>query len=141
MDARIELDETENRLKRPNLVTPLKWLAALTTVLVLIQAFLAGRGWYVDFDLIETHGIIGNITFLAAIGLLLLTWLIGIPGSLGKRLLGLTAVLAFLVGVQTGLGYEGRDSAQAASWHIPNGVLVFGLTIAVLSLVYQIRND
>lgn len=127
--------------QRPNLVSPLKWLAALTAALILLQAILVGRGLYFDFDLIETHGIVGNITFLAVIGLLALTWLTGIPGSLGKRLLIITTVLTVLMVIQIGLGYEGRDSNQAASWHIPIGVLIMGVSVAILSLVHQIRTE
>jgi hypothetical protein len=40
-----------------------------------------------------------------------------------------------LVTAQIGLGYAGRESAGAASWHVPNGVIIFGLTVALFGLV------
>ena len=125
--------------QRDALVRPFQILTALTLVLVMIQAVLAGRGWYLSPDLIEVHGWIGNITFLAVIAQVGLVLAIGIPGSLGRKLLILTAVVAVLVMAQTGLGYSGRDSADAASWHIPNGVLIFGLAVAVAALASQLR--
>ena len=124
---------------RESLVKPLQGVAALILVLVMIQAVLAGRGWYIDFDLIEIHGWIGNITFLAVVAQVALVFAIGIPGSLGKRLLILSAAVAVLVMAQTGLGYSGRDSAAAASWHIPVGVLIFGLAVAVAALASQLQ--
>ena len=42
------------------------------------------------------------------------------------------ALLALLLFFQTGLGYVGRDSTLAASWHIPLGVAAFGLATAAL---------
>ena len=39
----------------------------------------------------------------------------------------LTALLAVLVIVQTGLGYGGRDSADVLAIHVPVGVLTFGV--------------
>jgi hypothetical protein len=34
-----------------------------------------------------------------------------------------------LVVVQIGLGYAGDDGGNAAAWHIPNGVLILGLSV------------
>lgn len=43
----------------------------ITAVLILVQAALAGRGRFVDHDLIQVHGYVGNnATFIVAIGLL-----------------------------------------------------------------------
>jgi hypothetical protein len=47
-----------------------------------------------------------------------------------------------LVIAQIGLGYTATSdngSAEAAAWHIPNGVLIFGLTITQLSLDTRLR--
>jgi hypothetical protein len=40
---------------------------------------------------------------------------------------------------QLGLGYSGRESATALSLHIPNGVLIFGLSIAIVSQLPHLR--
>ena len=44
------------------------------------------------------------------------------------------ADLVVLVVAQLGLGYSGRDSAGAAALHVPNGVLIFGITTALVAL-------
>ena len=112
-----------------------RWTAAVTAVLVLVQAILAGRGWFLnDFDLIDVHGWVGNVTFLAAIALVALAFAGQGRGALGRLELGLSALLVILVVAQLGLGYGGRESADAAAWHIPNGVLIFGVTAALLAL-------
>ena len=55
--------------------------------------------------------------------------------------------LVVLVVVQIGLGYGGRDSGTAASLHVPNGVLIFGLSIVAhmllgaAALVYLWRRE
>jgi hypothetical protein len=46
--------------------------------------------------------------------------------------LSIDALLGLLLFFQTGLGYVGRDSTLAASWHIPLGVTAFGLAVAGL---------
>ena len=102
--------------------------AQLIVVLILIQAFLAGRylfgGWSVT-----VHGVIGNATFavaavLAVVALVRRTDLVAV----------LTPVaLALLLTAQIGLGYAGRTSMGAAAWHIPSGVLSFGIAVYLAS--------
>ena len=102
--------------------------AQLIVALILIQAFLAGRflfgGWT-----ITVHGIIGNATFavaavLAVVALVRRTDLVAV----------LTPVaLALLLTAQIGLGYAGRTSMGAAAWHIPGGVLSFGIAVYLAS--------
>jgi hypothetical protein len=109
---------------------------------VLIQALFAGRGLYLNHDMLEVHGQIGNLTFLAVLAQLVIVFLLGIRGPLNRPLLGSCALLAILVTIQLGLGYSGRDSGgQAAAWHVPNGVLIFGLTIAIMSFVARLGRE
>jgi hypothetical protein len=110
-----------------------RWAALATAVLVLAQAVLAGRGWFVDIDLIEVHGWVGNATFLAAITQVALAYVGWSRGAVGRLELGLSALLVVLLVAQLGLGYSGRESAGAAAWHVPNGVLIFGLSAAILA--------
>jgi hypothetical protein len=114
-----------------------RWLTVATAALVLIQAVLAGRGWFRDMDLIETHGVVGNLTFIVVIAQLIFAF--ANRQSLGSVPLLLSAALAVLAIAQLGLGYGGRDSAEAAAWHIPNGVLIFGLAAAAVSQAWGPR--
>ena len=109
-----------------------RWLAAVTALLVLVQAVLAGRGMFDDPALLETHGFVGNATFVAVLALVVLAFIAGRRGAFGRLELGLSVLLLVLVIAQLGLGYSGRESSAAASWHVPNGVLIFGLTAALL---------
>ena len=126
---------------RPGLVTPYKALAALTAALVLIQALLAGRGWFLDADLIRVHGYVGNAVFLAVVAQAGLAVALGPRGALRSQLLLVAGAIAVLAVAQIGLGYAGRDSAEAAAWHVPNGVLIFGLTAYHLALLSRLRSD
>ena len=47
------------------------------------------------------------------------------------------ATVLILTGVQLGLGFASSDNATAASLHIPNGVLIFGLSIVLASNVLR----
>lgn len=122
-------------MRRPNLVPIYRWLVILTSGLVLLQAIFAGRGLWLNRHFIDYHEILANGLFLIAIAQLGMTLAIGIPGALGKRLMWLNAVLVLLILVQTGLGYSGRTELEARAWHIPLGVLIFGLTVAIAAMV------
>ncbi len=102
---------------------------------VLIQAVLAGRGWFLDGDVIKIHGYVGNATFLLTIALAML----GLAATRSIRVVLPLALLVILTTAQIGLGYAGRDSATAAAWHVPNGVLIFGLS--VLAAVSALRTS
>lgn len=122
-------------MKRPGLLRWLRIVAPLTALLVLVQAIFAGRGWFIDPDEIDLHGMIGNFTFIVAIGQLALIVLAGLAGRLGRSLTIMNAAMVLLIVAQLGLGYSGRDSANAAAIHVPNGVLIFGLSVAIAALL------
>lgn len=128
-------------MRRPNLAPIYRWLVVITSGLVLLQALFAGRFLSGSPDYIDYHEILANVLFVVAVVQLALTVAIGIPGGLGKRLLWLNAALAVLILVQTGLGYSGRTELEARAWHIPLGVLIFGLTVAIAAMVPQIREE
>lgn len=123
---------------RPGLLPVFKGTVALFAALVLVQAFLAGRGWFLDFDLIDIHGLVANAVFLVA--LLQAALAVAIVGRAGWRnpILLVSLTILPLVVVQIGLGFAGRDSANAAAWHIPNGVLIFGLATANSSMILRL---
>lgn len=128
-------------MRRPNLAPIYHWLAVLTAGLVLIQAVLAGRGLWLNPDLIDFHEVLANVLFLVVIVQLGLTVAIGIPGALGRRLLLLNGALVALTVVQIGLGYSGRTELEARAWHIPVGVLIFGLAVAIAAIAPQLQTE
>jgi hypothetical protein len=115
------------------------WITVVTGALILIQAFLAGRGLFKDYDLIEVHGILGNITFIFGILLVIGAWLARQAGVLTNLELGISVVLLALISAQIGLGYSGRDNGDAAALHIPNGILVTMLSGALIALSFARR--
>ncbi len=127
---------------RPGLVQGLRILAPLITLMVLVQAAFIGQGLYrPDTDLVRVHGYIGNATFLLVAVQTALAFFAGFRGRTRATLLGTSIVLLILVIAQIGLGYSGRDGGQAAAWHIPNGVLIFGLTVSNMSFLARYRRD
>lgn len=106
----------------------------LAALLVLGQAVLVGQGLYGgDLGLIGVHGWVGNASFVVVIGLVGLAVVGRRGGDLGTADLALSGLLLLLMVAQMGLGYSGRQSALAAAWHIPNGVLIFGVVAGILA--------
>lgn len=117
-------------------------VSGAVALLVLIQAILAGRGWFIDFDLITLHGVLGNITFIGAVGMVVLAWVGFPPGRERTTLLVMSAVLTVLTTAQIGLGYTATSEgghAEAASLHIPLGVLIFGFSCAINARLFGVR--
>jgi hypothetical protein len=114
--------------------------AGLLTVLVLVQAVLAGRGWFkFDLDLIDIHGMIGNLTFLVAVAMVAIARFAMPESNERKTLVIMSGILVLLVVAQIGLGYSATSdspSGEAAALHIPNGVLIFGLAAAIDARVF-----
>ncbi len=96
--------------------------------LVLVQAALAGQ-YLFDAQSITLHGILGNVTFAATVVGVVLA---GVRRSSGL-VFALAVALAALAFAQVGLGYVGRETLAAASWHIPVGVAIFGLSTYLLA--------
>ncbi len=100
-----------------------QFCAVLTLALVFLLAILAGRFLFLGELIIETHGYIGNGVFVLA--LVNLGLVLADKGDGGEfAVAGMIALLTFS---QIGLGYVGRDTADAAALHVPNGVLLMGL--------------
>ncbi len=100
-------------------------------LLVLVQAAMAGNSdrLFGQWSIVA-HGVVGQTSFaLAIVGLV-----IAVVGRLGKPIVVVSAVLVALMTLQIGLGYAGRTSLEAAAWHIPNGVAIFGLAIYNITL-------
>ncbi len=109
--------------------TLLKLSAVMAALLIMTQALFAGRGLFIDPDDIAVHAAIGNGTFVVA---LIQVALVLVAGFRGRRLAiaaGTALSLLALVIVQMALGYTGRDHPNAAAWHVPMGVLIFGIAV------------
>jgi hypothetical protein len=98
-------------------------IAGLIAVVVVLLAFLAGRFLFLGDLVIELHGYVGNAVFVLAIVNLGL----GLADGAGGVEMAIAGAVALLTFTQIGLGYVGRDTAEAASLHVPNGVLLMGL--------------
>jgi hypothetical protein len=97
---------------------------AILALLVAVQALLAGRS-IAGLGQIDIHGYVGNASFVVGIVLLVLALVARLP----KRQLWLAAIVLILLFSQTGLGYVGRDSAEAVSWHVFFGVITFAAVV------------
>lgn len=99
-------------------------LAGVIAVIVVALAFLAGRFLFLGDLVIELHGYIGNTVFLLA----LISLGLGLVDKADGGQLAVAGLIALLTFSQIGLGYVGRETADAAAFHIPNGVLLMGLS-------------
>ena len=122
--------QTESPTTESTLSTGLTTITGITAILVLVQAVLAGRGWFVDADYIDLHEILSNFIFVVVLVQSALAFVAMRRGLATRALLAVSAALVVLVVAQIGLGYGGRDSGEAAALHVPNGVLIFGLSVA-----------
>lgn len=132
------LTQPDPGVTRPGLLPLLKGVAGLFAALVLVQALLAGQGWFVDRDLIAVHGGVGGAVLLVAALQVMLALLVGAPAGSRRPLALLTSAVLFLVVIQYFLGFASRESATAAAWHVPNGVLIFGLATATTALIFRL---
>ena len=98
-------------------------VAEVLLALVLAQAVVAGHYLFGDWS-IRVHGFMGNGSF--GLGLVLLG--LALVGRSDRTRLLLSSVLVAALFAQTGLGYVGRETAEAAAWHVPLGVAIFGFT-------------
>lgn len=111
---------------RAGLVLAERILASVVALMVLIQAAMAGHSNRLFGGInIELHGVVGNATFTLIMVELVLAFVI----KAGTGRLAVLGGLTALAIAQTGLGYMGRSSLDAAGWHVPLGVVIFGLAI------------
>jgi len=120
---------------KPQWVAAYRWLTIVTAAFVIVQAVLASQWLFKgETDLLDVHEMVANIFFLLVVAQAILTVLIKFPGRWGRQLVLMNGLLVLLTLVQIGLGYSGRDSADAKAWHVPMGVLLFGLAVATAML-------
>jgi hypothetical protein len=126
--VRMALDQPQAATSA-RLANTLKIVTAVTVALVVVQAILAGRGLFISHDYIDIHGVVADVIFLIVVAQALMTYVAVRRGLAGRTLAWINLALVLLVVVQIGLGYSGRDSGNSAALHVPNGVLIFGLSI------------
>ena len=112
-----------------------RWLALLIMILILVQAALAGRFLFVDHDAVDIHQAVAN--GLSALVIVHVALVLVTRTKWSRRVPVLTALLAILVIVQTGLGYAGRDSADVLAIHVPVGVLTFGVASLLTAVAFS----
>ena len=100
-------------------------LSGAIAATIVVMAAIAGRWWFLNEAIIELHGYIGNAVFALAVVNLAVAFRIDPGNGAALAVAGLIALLAF---AQVGLGYVGRETADAAAIHVPNGVLLMGLS-------------
>lgn len=122
---------------RPGALRAFRIVVHVIPAFILVQAFLAGRGQFIDRDLLDVHGYIGIGTGLLVVAQAVLAFLVGFQGRQRRASIGSSIAMLVLVTVQLGLGYSGRDGHEAAAWHLANGVLIFGLAVANVSLALR----
>ena len=117
---------------------PLRVFAALMGVLILVQAFLGGRGFFLSPNLLKMHQTIGIVTFIVAliqVGIVLTTLKSGRTRSM---LLGMSAFIFVLTTIQLGLGFSAKNgSGESAAWHIFTGVFLTGAIAAYANTVFR----
>lgn len=122
------------------LFTARQWIALVIAIGVVIQALLAGQGFYESRPALTTgHGHLGNTLFLLSIAQVVVAWLLFQRRDIGRLSLVLTGSIVLSVFAQVGLGYAGRSEASAMAWHLPNGVLLMGLTAAYTAIAFAPR--
>ena len=105
-------------------------VAVLSALLMLLQAVLAGQFFTGDHgSLKDLHRIVGDILILTVAGQTVLAFLA--RRTFGIGLLMHNASMLVLTFVQVGLGEAGSDQTK---WHIPLGVLLFGMACAAAML-------
>ena len=112
------------------LISAFKGLSHLATVIVLVQAVLAGM--FIsgeEIDALDVHELVGNLLFLVVAAQLVLAFLVRDWSRFGLWIW--VFVLLVLVSVQTGLGYLGRDDTLPVAIHVPLGVFIFGFAMLI----------
>jgi hypothetical protein len=110
-------------------------LAGVVPAGILVQAVLAGQGWFSDQGLFLLHGGVGHGVLTLAI--LVAAWTWWRRPNWPVVALATAGVVGLVA--QTGLGYTGRRGgvALASSLHVPLGSVLLATSLLVAVLVAQ----
>jgi len=112
------------------LISAFKGICHLVTLLVLVQAMLAGL--FIsgeEIDAVDIHEMVGNLLFMAVVVQLILGFLVRDWSRFGLWIWVL--LLLVMVIAQTGLGYAGREETLPVAIHVPLGVFIFGFAMLI----------
>lgn len=109
----------------PGLLPALRILVTAQAVGLIVAASFAGRAVGGGDDLAETHVMAGMVVHLIALLQIVAAVLVWRPGR-GAGWPALASLVLFLAGMAQHLSWE------ALGTHVPSGVAMFGLTVAVL---------
>jgi hypothetical protein len=114
-----------------------RWLAALTVLLVLIQAAMIGQYLFQGAgSLLSLHGWLGSGSLLLSLLLTGAAFMAAQRGELPRSVIVYGIVVVVLMVVQLGLGYMGRKLGWSAAIHIPNGVIIASLLSALVGSTF-----
>lgn len=111
---------------------------------MVLQAFLGTRGFFSDPDLVNLHEMLANAMFLLVVIQTVLAWMLYSRSLVGIWVVVLNVALVLLTVGQTGLGYITRNAdsfSTAISLHIPNGVLLMGVSTVIASMAWRFKSD
>lgn len=114
-----------------------RWLAVIVFILAAAQPVLGAFGFFENRDYMAFHEILANALFPLALLMLGLSIVAGFQRR-GRMMLW-SFILTALIVSQIGLGYSTRSDASLTAYHIPAGVLVFGVALLVVLMSYGMR--
>ena len=104
-------------------------LSAALAVLVLLQAAFAGQFLYTSPGMRTAHRVVGEGLGVVGMGLLAAAAMAWRANRERRRLLGTAVWMIVILIAETGLGFVGRSTPDAAALHIPLGVVAFGVAV------------
>lgn len=102
-------------------------LSALLAGLVLMQSALAGQFLYTATGMRAAHRTIGEGLGLLGVALVVTAAKAWQVDRARSRLLVTAVSMLVVLVAQTGLGFVGRDTPDAAALHVPLGVVAFAI--------------
>jgi hypothetical protein len=106
-------------------------VSATLVAFVLAQSAVAGQFLYTSTGLRSVHRILGEGLGVVGVALVVCA---AMTRRTNRRLLVVAAWMLVILIAQTGLGFVGRDTPDAAALHIPLGVVAFGVALYAFSL-------
>ena len=117
-----------------------RWVVSIFTVLLVAQAALGGNGLFKSGSmewLITAHEAIGNLSFLLALGVLVLSYLLWSRKVIGGSTMLASALVFLLTLAQISLGYAMNENlVDIAGWHIAGGVALTAATAVVATRMW-----
>lgn len=112
----------------------LKWIEMGSTLVafgILVQASLAGQIIAGNHSLVTAHRVVAEFLPVMSLALVVVAWMDRGAYRHGKTMVGASIVAVVLLVAQTGLGFIGRSSVAAIGIHVPLGVALLGLYVAM----------